>query len=355
MALLFIDGFDTYATTNDAPVTDAIHTAGYVTSDGFGGPANTQVLTDTRTGIGFSLSPVNSNEGGWIARFFPTAAGIVTGFAIKWQADQAGAICSLLYNNGVGGAYTQLTLSWNGMNGISCYTGDDVGVYQSPPNVLFDGVWQYVEVKYSPGIATSYLEVRVDGVAVITVTNETLQHAGAAALINEFQFNGPGSGWYYCDDWYLCDLSGTSFNDFLGDCVVHSLLPNSDAGTNQMTQAGGASGEHFSDVNDVPADGDTSYLNSNTSGQKELFGLSAIPNDIITVLAISVNVTARKTAPGLGTYKICLVYGENELDSPLKSAPIDYIQTQFLCPAPPGGGNWTNAALTASKIGFFIP
>ena len=355
MALLFIDGFDTYATTDRASVATAVNEAGYGSSTGFGGDPNPEVSTDTRTGIGMSLSPVNNVQGGWLARYFGTASGIVTGFAVKWQYSQAGTICTFSYNNGVGGLFAQLVLAWNGMNGISCYTGDSVGVYESAPNVLFEGVWQYVEVKYSPGISTSYLEVRVDGVAVISVTNETLQHAGTAALINEFQFNGPGNGWYYCDDWYLCDLSGTSFNDFLGDCVVHSLLPNSDAGTNQMTQAGGISGQHFTNVDDVPADGDTSYLYSNTSGQKELFGLSAIPADIITVLAISVNVTARKTAPGLGAYKICLVNGENELDSPLKSAPIGYIQTQFLCPAPPGGGNWTNAALSASKIGFLIP
>jgi hypothetical protein len=350
MALLYIDGFDTYG-VNSAGIQSALNLADYMNSTGFGGTPNPSATNNTRTGIGFAMNTCTNVEGGYILRNFPTTSGIITGFAVLVQDSGYVPLCSLGYNNYIGGSFIQLSVAANGANGITAQTGNGGASYSSAPNVLFEGVWQFIEIKYTPGTTTSYLEVRVDGVTVISVTNETLVYTGLPSLTNFFRFEGPGANKLFVDDWYLEDSSGSSFNDFLGDVVVHDLLPVADAGTNQMAMTGG-SGGHYTTVDDVPADGDTSYLSSNTSGQEETFTLGPLPSDILTVLAVGVCVAAKKTAPGLAVYKSLLITGGLESDSPEFSAPISYVTTQFLMPQPPGGGAWTNSALTSATVGF---
>ena len=213
---------------------------------------------------------------------------------------------------------------------------------------MFQSVWHFIEIKYTSG---SILEVEVDGVVVISVTGA--QTSGSPS-INYVTWQADSENASLLDDVYICDQAGSSFNDYLGDVVVHSILPNGDAGTNTMTKVGGGVG-HYTAVNDNPPDFDTSYLSSNTSGDKELFTLSGFPTDIIDVLAVGVNILAKKSAPGVGLYQAVCVVGGVELDSGNRSAPIQYVQTQYLLTSPPGGGTWSLSAAQNAKIGVKIP
>ena len=188
MSLLYIDGFDTYGNADGADAYPAMAEAGWIFSAGFTAEPNPQTFVDTRTGIGFSLTPANWTYGGTCARAFPTVGGVVIGFAIKLLTSAFMGLASIRYNNLVGSIFTQLSVMANGENGITVQSGSHI--YASPPNVLFEDVWQYIEIKYSPGTGTSYLEIRVDGVAVISVTNEALLGNGAAAAVNMFYLEG---------------------------------------------------------------------------------------------------------------------------------------------------------------------
>ena len=326
--------------------------AGYIMAGGFNSSGLPCVSSDTRTGIGFSLAPSAWIYGGENRRAFTTQSGIVCGFAVKLNTSKMLSLIGVEYNNLLGTIYRQLTVFANGENGLTVQTGDGVGVYYSPPNVLFEGVWQYIELKYSPGIGTSYLEVRVDGVAVVSVTNERLITAGASALVNMIDLPGNDVRDHYIDDLYICSTSGSNFNDFLGDCVVHSLVPVSDAGPNQMTQVNGVGGSHFSNVAELPPDDDATYLSSNTSGQKEQFTLSTITADVLQVLAVQLNTTARKQAPGFGSYKSFIVTGGVEADSGSYSAALEYIQTHYVLEAQPNGSPGATPLCRARRSGF---
>jgi hypothetical protein len=353
MALLFIDGFDAYG-TDGQNVVSAMEAAGYTTFAGFSTDAKTATSSDTRTGIGYSMVPSVWTYPGGVTRNFPTASGLVTGFAVKLNASGFQDICAIGYNNYAGTSGAQLKLYGNGANGITLQTGDGAHLYSSAPNVLFQGVWQYVEIKYTPGSGTSYLEVRIDGVTVLRVSNQVLVNGTYAALVNYLSFSGDGAKNLQIDDWYVCDLSGSSFNDFLGDCVVHALLPSGDAGTNQFAQTGGNGAGHFTAINDQTPDGDQSYLSSNTTGQAELFTIPALPNDIVDVLAVGINISARKQAAGVGAYAAVLDVGGVESVSPEISSALAYVTQQSLFQAPPGGGSWTLTAAQNARFGVKI-
>ena len=353
MALLFIDGFDAYG-TDTVNVVSAMFAAGYGSALGFGGDSHTLASANTRTGIGFSIFPSGISFGGGILRNFPTASGIVSGFAVKVNQGGFQALCRIGYNNYAGTAGMQIIMSANGANGITVATADGAHSYASAPNVLFQGVWQFIEIKYSPGVGTSYLEVRVDGIAVIVITNQALVSGALASLVNMFEFSSNGNANIQVDDWYLCDLTGSSFNNFLGDCVVHALLPNADGGTNQFAQVGGTGAGHFTSVDEATPDGDTSYLSSNTTGQIELFTVPTLPADIVDVLAVGVNISARKQAAGVGTYASVLDVGGVQSVSAATPTSLGYVTQQKLFQTQPGGGSWTLTAAQNAKFGVKI-
>ena len=350
--LLWIDGFDAYG-TDGAGIFSALNAAGYEVTGQFG--TLVSASANTRTGVGFSLNPASFHQGynGSVIRNFPLATGLVVGFACQINESIYQPICSIGYNSYLGQVGDQMQVYFNAANGLTVMTGDGLLHYATNPNAFFAGVWQYVEIMYTPGAAGS-IQIKVDGVVVLNVTSEQTGQAAYPATVNYFSFNGLGVN-MLVDDLYICDQTGPAFNTFLGDCVVHAVLPNADAGTNTFAQFGGDGGGHYTSVDDVTPDGDTSYVYSNTSGQKELYSLSTLPADIVSVLAVGVNVLAKKASAGLGLYQAVCEVGSTESDSPAIAAPLAYTMSQTLLASPPGGGAWSLTSVQSAKIGVKIP
>jgi len=363
MSLLFIDGFDAYG-VDGANINAIMATSGWETTSYFS--MNQAARADTRTGVGFSMN-TNSTLSDTILPF-RTSTGIVMGFAYKLPQNSVdsnaplGGIIKFMYNNLLGRIYDQLYVAVNGQNGISLIDGDFNLVAASNPNVLFYGTWQYIEVKYVPGLGSAgSVVVKIDGAIVASATGAKTCNSVAAALVNQIGFGDgvsssqshPGIGGVNAlyDDLYLCDTQGTTFNDFLGDCVVHSVFPVADVGPNAMTQTGGGAG-HFTSVNEQAPDGDTSYLSTNAVGEQEMFSLGTFPTDMVDVLALAVNVRARKDATGTGMYSACLAQGGTEGDSGPIAAAANYVTSQTIYDQPPAGGTWTKISAQAATIGF---
>ena len=354
MALLFIDGFDAYG-TNGFDADPVLQEAGYYEFQSFNTVPIATISSDTRTGVGYSIiTNTWGHWGGGFGRAFSLAQGIVLGVAIKNLQSSFNSLVEIGYNNLTGGGATQLTISYNGANGLTAQTGDGVHAYSSAPNVLFEGVWQFMEVKYVLAGGTPLLAIKLDGVVVLNSGAGVVQNASQPALANYVNFGTSNPSSLMIDDLYLCDTTGSAFNDFLGDCVVHALLPSADADTNQFTQVGGTGAGHFTAVDDNPPDGDASYLYSNASGQQELFTVPTLPTDIIDVLAVGINVVARKQAAGVGTYEAIVSVGGVVENGPTIGASLDYVSQQSLFTAPPGGGNWTLTTAQSAKFGVQI-
>lgn len=264
--LLWMDGFDAYG-TNTTDITTLISQSGYGISLG-GGGTTINSESDTRTGIGFSA---RNSAGGYFYLAFGVTSGIVTGMAIK-LVSVSGVICKFVYNNLLGTLSDQMVLYANGENGISLTTGDQELIAASLPNCLFPGTWQYLEVSYSPSPTAGSIQVKLDGVAVINIASGKTSKTGQPNSVNQLNFSGStlapqsfGSMNIMFDDLYVCDNSGGSFNTFLGDCVVHTIYPNSDAGPNQMTINGGDGTHHYASINGAVPNG-ANYLSDNTPG-----------------------------------------------------------------------------------------
>jgi hypothetical protein len=357
MALLWIDGFDAYG-TDGQDVTSLMEQSGYIQQGPYG---SFTAKSATEDGIGYSLSIAYP---GSLCLPFGNSAGVCCGFRVV-MFSASGQIVCFRYNNLMGNIYTQLRVWLDGQNGIAVGTQDGDLIASSPVSCFLENVWYYLEIYYVPHLTSGTIKIKIDGIEVINVSGvkTACSASPSTTLVNQIVFatenNGithqviSGGGYY--DDFYLEDLTGTGFNSFLGDCVVHTVFPGGDEGPNTMSQVGGSTG-HYTSVDDNPMpDDDTSYVHGSSSGLKELYTVTTLPADILDVLAVSVNVRAKKSSVGQADYVACYVYNGVEVDSQTFSAPASYVETHALFVTPPGGGAWNLTLVQNSFIGFAVP
>lgn len=364
MSLLWADGFDSYG-GNGTDISVNLAGAGY-SFFSTGGPEGQFSESDTSEGYGFSVSINTTNgDGNSLVRNLAGSSTIFTGFRYKAANTNFDCIGQMGYNNFVGTWRAHIKFYANGENGITV-TDEPVSagsgisnpiaygtvVGATPPNVLFPGVWQFIEVGLTPG---GSLVVRIDNVVQLSLSGSNVSTGGVTPVVNYVAFANENANVALYDDWYINDSTGSGpFNNFLGDCIIARCAPNADASPNTMSQFGGGSGQ-FTSVDEQTPDGDASYIYSNTSGNQSMFTLTDPPSGITTILAIAVNVVARKSTAGIGSYEVAVKYGATQVTTGAIAAPASYVASQTIFTAPPGGGSWTVPILEALEVGVLIP
>jgi len=338
VTLLFCDGFDGYGSdgTNFA---NRMRSSGW-NQDGFNAMGPT---ASTRSNIGFAAVGGNNQL---MSRAFNNTSSLVAGFAYMCPGGLSyREVVALRYDNFAGSVANVFNLYLNATGALTAALGSTVAY--SPVNVMYPNTWHYVEVKITTA-GTPAMEVRVDGNTVITAT------IPASSPMNLIRI-GAGNGYSGTafDDMYVLDADTHGLTDFLGDCVVHTMIPYTDAGPNATNQFGGGV-THASAVNGYPLDETTSYLYSNNSGDEELFTISELPTDIIDVLAVQVNVRAKKDSAGIAKYNIALKSGSTlALSDPITPTP-SMLERNHIWESDPNGGAWTKANVQNVNIGFKV-
>jgi hypothetical protein len=347
MSLIFMDGFDAYgANGNDS--------SPFMQTSQWDSARRCFGTSDTRTGVGLAVLLAQDQPGqgqGAASVATDLKDGFVVGFAVKTENPGFQELARFLHDDLLGHQATQLSIFQNGVAGISVLSPTGSLVAASLPNTFFPSVWQYLEVKITFG-ASGGFEVRVDGATLIAYTGVV---GAGSYTANILAYTAQQSSGLFLDDLYICDLSaGAPYNDFLGDCAVHTVFPTADNGPNTMTQVGGGSG-HFTSVREVQSDEDTSYVESDVAGQEECYSVGTLPADIIDVLAVAVVGRAKKSAPGIAKYELVAKSGgSNTVSAPINTN-VNYFSHRMIMTTVPGGGGWTRTLAQGLKIGVFIP
>lgn len=352
MSLTFIDGFDGYGfgdlfTPEMANFQTRMYSSGWSHED----ISYFTASSNTRTGIGYSA---RSELYGSAVRAFNPSPGVVVGCAINYTAYLGyRAFLELLYDNYTGTSAVQCSCFVNPTGALSIWT-PITGLFHTPVNTVYPDTWHYFELKLTYTGLVLDIEVRVDGNTVAVETGVLAPGASVAGVANLLRLNAAPVGVHiYYDDLYLISVDGVGLNDFLGDCVVHTLLPATDASPNEMAQFGGGV-THASAVNGFPNDQNSAYLYSNVANQSELFTISTLPTDMVDVLAMQVNVRARKDSAGVAKYKIALKSGATLALSPEKTPTTSFSENNYIWEQNPAGGAWTKIAAQNSNIGFKV-
>jgi hypothetical protein len=161
----------------------------------------------------------------------------------------------------------------------------------SSNSILLD-TWYYLQFKVTIDNSGSF-EVRINDVNWVSASGVDTQNT-ANAYSNGVFFSNTGYD-YYVDDLYILNSTGSVNNDFLGECRIHTVMPNGDGATTDFTPNAGIT--NYTQVDEIPPDGDTTYVSSSTPGDIDQYDFA----DITTtgsIAGVQVVIDARKDDAG---------------------------------------------------------
>jgi hypothetical protein len=371
MALLHIEGFeDISASTGTSSRTDA---------------ANWTRQSDYYA-VGFDISNANSPNyhpyvwNGWgygdcygfahniwardyfLAKTFDPKTTLITGFAFQpsWQAEvDRDELVTFHDVDGNLSNHFSLRL-WLGSH-IEAWSNNHSTLLGQARDVCWKERWNYVEVKVTFHNTTGSYEIRVNGITVLSDTNvdttngTTSNQADTVAIRGLYGFSSTDQKGQHCiDDWYICDTTGTSNNNFLGPLKVENLHPD---GAGDSTQWTPSAGSNYQTVDEVVLN-TTDYNSSATSTNKDLFTCGNLTNIDGSVFGVQVDCHAVSTqAEALGIKpKVKRSTSEGTGDAVYIADDNYYQQCQHMFEQDPaaGPGAWTVTNVNAMQIGYEV-
>jgi hypothetical protein len=261
MTLLFMDGCNHYATADLGKKYNSV--GGTVSIVGSIGPRGGNCIRNTSTSPGFTKN-------------FAANSSWVIGFRAKFSAINS-KVLATLYDAGT--AQCSLVLNADGTLSIVRGTGTAVTNGTSVA-ALSANTFYYIEwkVTIADSIASNSARVRVDGSVVVTVDAAQDLKATVASTATQVGF-GSANGSYASTIHYICDIyvlnqSGSTNNDFLGDCRIDAIFPNADGTYSDFTPSTGTS--HYALVDETTPN-TSDYNSSATIGNRDSYQMTNLP------------------------------------------------------------------------------
>ncbi|HEY2178094.1 MAG TPA: hypothetical protein VGH15_05880 [Caulobacteraceae bacterium] len=174
----------------------------------------------------------------------------------------------------------QLTVSLDAMGIIRLWRGDIGGTLlaASDAGAFDDDRWMTVELKATINTSTGEAEVRVNTGSVIHVVSTNTQATGVAgfdAVSVGCQIVGNAQAAFALDDLYVCDLTGSVNNDFLGAVQVRTQFMAGAGATTDFTPNG--AGTNWQAASNFGLD-DTTYVSDGVVGDLDTYTVQAVVN-----------------------------------------------------------------------------
>jgi len=214
--------------------------------------------------------------------------------------------------------------------------------------------WVYVEVKVTIHNTTGSYVVRFNGTAVMSGSSVDTQ-ASSNASADRLIFYGDQYALTTWDDIYVCDSTGSTNNDFLGDMKVTGIVPNGDVtGEKDFTCSTGT--DHYALVDEEPPDGDTTYVESGTSGDRDLYDYENIDTGITGIKGIQINTIARVTdAQSKTLITSCKSNTTVDEDAGVSIGSTSFVgQGRIMEQDPDTSSAWTAAGINAAQFGVKV-
>lgn len=218
--------------------------------------------------------------------------------------------------------------------------------------------WYFIEFKTTIDNTAGIAVVRIDGTTVINLSGQdtqvTTNATGNMIRIGSHQENGTNRT---LDDFYICDGTGSApTNDFLGDIRIQARLPNGNGTTNNMVGSDGNSTDNYLLVDDPQAsvDDDTTYTESSTVGDKDLYTYEDLTPASGTVYGVQILPLARKTDAGTRSIVSVARLSATETDGSVQTLGTTYQYFHDIRETKPGGGAWAISDVNSAEFGWKV-
>lgn len=279
MAILHIDGFDSYSLSTDFG-------AEYIA-------IGSTTLNPTAGRYGGQCAQL-SNGVGYLGTILPLATYTDMWQGVAHRRDRVDNFdYPLMYFVSPLGIET--CLSHNNNTGIlKVWRGDKTTLLATASVAIIapQSVYHWYEFRTVWHGSAGIIEVWVDGVNFISISAQNTQQNPTATGLSSARIGSTADAvWQYFDDWYVLDNLVAPNTGRLGDSRITTLAPTSDATPNQGVQSTGAT--HWGVV-DEPGMNTTDYTDlTNTSGQAEMFGFTS--SIIAPIFAVKTHASGWKT------------------------------------------------------------
>lgn len=340
MAVVFMDGMDTYTATADA-------LARYP-------GANTGITLSTTAGRfgGGCIAPGQTFPYLQVS-FASTASAMICGGCFWLANNQNGTVLMSFYNSVISSTIPELTVYLDSVYTLRLYRGTSNGtLIASATTALPVTLWCHIEVKPVCADSGGSVEVRVNGTVVINYSGDTKFSSTGSAALDRVLYGGYTNTGGYWDDIYVLDTTGSFANDFIGDCRINTLAPTSDSAV-QFTKSTGAS--NFSCVDEGRMNSDTDYVESSTVGHIDKYGYGDLAASVTTVYAVQALTWLKKTDAGTRTLRNLIYSGASTSTGTTTGLLTTYAPIAHVAPLNPSGSiQWTPTTVNAALAGFEI-
>lgn len=304
MAILFVDGFDHYQTSDILMKWDSCTDSN---------PVETRIWVDDatpRTG-GLQYLHLSNQANSWPAGPSHTDGAVLSKiFSSPVETLITGFAFRLELNNGVPGTFflrnsngqTLITFQFVKDTTFDKYgvkvidtAGSELG--RTSTTLINPQAWYYIETKTTINNTTGSTKIRLNGATHLDLTNiNTDPSNGLYPGVNDFniksaEYYSTNVHWFI-DDLYLSNNVGLQNNDFLGDVYIQAILPESAGSHTDWTPSAGA---NFECVNEVDIDEDASFVSTTVDNAIDTYNftnVSAITGS--SIKAVVSNLVAKK-------------------------------------------------------------
>lgn len=240
--------------------------------------------------------------------------------------------------SGPPGINSYVLLGGNIFNGTS-----NPGAISSPigttPYRLSPGIWTHVAIRVYFHASAGTIDIWFNEANVLSGSGLNTGGSTNQVLMEN---------WTIGD--YIVQASNTSTDLPVGDRAVSLLLPTGAGNYAQFAKTGAAT--NWQAVSEVPPDDDTSYVSSNTAGQRDSYAMADLPAGAASVAAVVTKLTARKTDAGSRTLNPAFRIGATDYDGTAQSLGTNYQgYSQVYITNPATGLAWTAADVNGLEFG----
>ncbi len=350
MALLWIEGFETYGDTlNAAPSPSGIIARRYAAS---ASESSTRLADGRSGGRAYRVGPFN---GGGLTSipFSTTDSEMFVGFSLKYSLGGYSTKIFSLYDGSSEGV--RITLNATGQ--LSVYsTGASTQLLGTTSLSLVPGVWFYIEMGVNTHASTGTVTIHVNGALALNLSGKDTQGSKPNAWHDVFRLwphtsSGPD---IYFDDIYILDGSGSSQNSRLGPQRVTTILPDGDSVASDDLWDRSAGSDGYALVDEGMELDTSDYVHTNVA-EKQMFTYGALSASVNGVNGVAIITDVDMDS---GTMDLTPVIRSNSVDTDGTLIGVvsgGYVTHTYIAGQDPYGGSpqdWDVSAVNAAEFGF---
>jgi hypothetical protein len=350
MALIWVDGFEGYESSYGVDMRTALEIRGYTHA---GGGGTRYFLKPGRFG-NYALRLFHDGDPYIKTPPLTTDRTLIIGASIYFVRTSTGSQTLFGFYDGDGSLGMNVRINPDPGAGTKFQIRRGANILETIDNPLLPCInqWFQLEFKvYCDNTAGTY-ELRLNGETIASDTGIDTQEGSSnyhAAVGLHSVSHGP-----VFDDFYVCDGTGSKNNDFLGIVKAVPIFPSAEHTIEWETMVGGS--DHADAVAEQEPDDDTSYIEDDDAGDKDIFEYGDITDSLVSIDGLMLHTLCRET--DATTFDIIQIVrsGGTEYDqaSQLVGSSSFVNRYDLLESDPDTGIDWTKTGINSAQFGVKV-